>query len=71
MQIPGAPTRDSNLWNALLTFGMAVSGALIVANDPASYGLSPVAFKIIQLVALGITAVGGKNANSLQSRPGE
>lgn len=71
MQMPALPTRDSHVWNAVLTFGLAVSSALIAAGDGAAYGLSPVAFKLVQLVALGITAVGGKNANSWQSRPGE
>jgi hypothetical protein len=51
-------TRDSGLWTVLMTFGLAIATALIVANNPADYGLSSVQFKWVQLFAVGLVAVG-------------
>lgn len=56
-------TRDNPIWNVLLVLGVTASAALIAGNA-GEYGLSSVAFKWLQLLALGVSAVGGKNSNS-------
>lgn len=56
-------TRDNAIWNVLMVFGLAVAGVLVVANNPADYGLTPVQFKWLQLGAIGFVAV-GKLGNS-------
>jgi hypothetical protein len=51
-------TRDSQLWNVLFAIGLAMATVLIAENDPTSYGLSPVQFRWLQLVAVGLVAAG-------------
>jgi hypothetical protein len=55
-------TRDSNVWNVLFTIGGAAAAGLALGN-PTEYGLSPVAFKWLQLVATVFVAA-GKLGNS-------
>jgi hypothetical protein len=61
-------TRDSPLWNILMVVGMTIGGALIASNNPADYGMGPVTFKWVQLLALGLTAVGKLGNSPLQSK---
>lgn len=55
-------TRDNRLWTVLFTVGLAAAAGLI-AGSPDDYGLSPVAFKWLQLLATGLVAA-GKLGNS-------
>lgn len=50
-------TRDSYLWNVLFVIGLTMAGGLL-AGSPADYGLSPVTFKWLQLLAMGLVAAG-------------
>jgi hypothetical protein len=56
-------TRDSPIWNVLLVVG-SVASATLIAGNAADYGMGAVAFKWLQLLALGVSVVGGKNSNS-------
>ena len=56
-------TRDSHLWNILFVIGLAMAAVLIAEDDPSKYGLSPVMFKWVQLLAVGFVAA-GKMGNS-------
>lgn len=51
-------TRDSQLWNVLMTVGGIVSVVSITITNPAEYGLSPVMLKWIQLAGVAFTAAG-------------
>jgi hypothetical protein len=55
-------TRDSQLWNILFIVGLTMAGGLI-AGSPDDYGVGPVAFKWMQLLATGFVAA-GKMGNS-------
>lgn len=55
-------TRDSRLWNVLFMVGLTMAGGLI-AGTPDQYGVSPIAFKWLQLFATGLVAA-GKFGNS-------
>ena len=52
--------RDSSLWVVLFYVGMAVVIAAGLIDNPADYGISPVAFKWIKLLSAVITALAGK-----------
>jgi hypothetical protein len=51
-------TRDSPLWNTLMTIGGIVSVVAITIQNPSEYGLSPIVLKWIQLVGVAFTAAG-------------
>lgn len=56
-------TRDSYLWNILMTLGLVLGPALIAISTPADYGLSTIQLKWLQLIATGMVAL-GKLGNS-------
>jgi hypothetical protein len=55
-------TRDSRIWNVMFVVGLTMAGGLI-AGTPEQYGVGPIAFKWLQLLATGFVAA-GKFGNS-------
>ena len=52
--------RDSRLWEVLFYTGFVVVFVAGFIDTPEDYGLGPVAFKWLKLVAAVIAALGGK-----------
>lgn len=69
-------TRDNRIWTVLYVVGLTAAAGLI-AGSPEQYGMGPIAFKWLQLLATGLVAAGkmgnsplrGENDPDLPPRP--
>jgi hypothetical protein len=57
-------TRDSNIWTILFVMGLTMAAGLI-AGKPEDYGMTPVTFKWLQLLATGMVAAGKLGSSPL------
>ena len=60
--------RDAWLWSVLFYVGFVFTVGMAFITDPVSYGIGPITWKWLQLLAAVVTALAGKLGLSMLAR---